>query len=101
VAGRALFLVALRDPSHQGAIRDELRSLADSREPHIRIAANQTLEMLGVADLAHTAALDAEQRDEITNKLQRFTDINFFGEDFSWAAQEALDWLEQQGTEEH
>jgi len=93
VASRALFLVTLRDPSRQKPIQDELKSLADRPEPHVRIAANQTLEMLYIADLAHTAASDAKQRDEITSKLQSFVDVTFFGENFSWAAREALNWL--------
>ena len=92
-ACRAIFFIALRDQSRQKPIQDELKSLADRPEPHVRIAANQTLEMLYIADLAHTAASDAKQRDEITSKLQSFVDVTFFGENFSWAAREALNWL--------
>jgi hypothetical protein len=59
--------------------------------------------MLDLAEWAHTAAADAEQCEAIEWKLQKFAPgpysqytPSFFGEEFNWAAEEALDWLREE-----
>jgi HEAT repeat protein len=99
VAVHALFLVVLGDPDRGQAIRHSLEGLSISHEPMARIWANITLQILKLADLAHTAADTPSQQEEITDQLSQFTQFDFFGEDFTWAAQEALNWLAEQELE--
>jgi HEAT repeat protein len=103
VAAHALFLVVLHDPERSQDIRGRLEELSTSHEPIARLWANITLQMLDLVDLAHTAADTPSQQEEITDQLSQFTQFDFFGEDFTWAAQEALNWLaeqEQEGLQE-
>jgi hypothetical protein len=105
IAARTLFLIVLHhdSPSRQQAtaIRKRLEDISTSFEPMERIWANRTLQMLDLAEQAHTAANDTDQQDKIRKQWQTFSylpdsDINFFSEDFTWAAQEAVDWLEEE-----
>jgi HEAT repeat protein len=103
VAARALFLIALNNPERLEELRAELTAHAAGREPIARIWANKTLAMLDLAEWAHTAAADAEQCEAIEWKLQKFAPgpysqypPSFFGEEFNWAAEEALDWLREE-----
>jgi HEAT repeat protein len=120
VAARALFLITLREPSRDTNIRKELQKLSNSPEPMERIWANKTLAMLDLASQAHQAAeLDDEQRKGVTDRLQnlcqwndykrrcitthffREENLNFFGEEFTWAAGEAHNWMEKKTNEEN
>jgi hypothetical protein len=102
MAARMFFVASLHDPGYQASVTETLQELAGSREPHVRIAANQALLLLEVADLAHAGELDPGQRDRSLRQLQTYAswgqpyitgDVNLFGSSFSWAAQEALNWL--------
>jgi HEAT repeat protein len=119
VAARALFLITLDNPERLEELRAELTTYAASREPIARMWANKTLAMLELAEWAHIVPKDSEERELIKHKLQEFapqfshTSYNsyifytsyqynpsFFGEEFDWAAREALDWLEAEVGEE-
>ena len=101
VAARALFFKALQQPNQDADIGEELLKLSKSQEPLVRIWANKTLAMLDLATQAHAAAeLEGEQREEVDNRLRNFRELDFFGEDFTWAANEALYWLEKRKNEE-
>jgi len=120
IAERALFLVALRNSPSLMPMRERLERLAVSREPHVRIAANETLAMLEIAERAHTATQDSEREDRARRTLRTYLewkteDVSLFGENldwvaqeapqgpfgenFGWAAQEMLQWLYQQTME--
>ena len=119
VAARALFLKALQESNPDADIGEELLKLSDSVEPMERIWANKTLAMLDLATQAHAAAeLEGKEREEATNRLRTLCgwhdymsgcrshyssseEINFFGQDFTWAVEEAVNWLEELGNEEN
>ncbi|MGB0385560.1 MAG: sister chromatid cohesion protein PDS5 [Ardenticatenaceae bacterium] len=119
VAARALFLIALQDPTRGQGIHGHLEELAKSPEPIERIWANKTLAMLEVAPQAHEAAkLDGEPLEEAARRLQKLCEWDYrrrrcattgsshhetpyiFGEDFAWAVGEALNWLDEQTNEQ-
>jgi hypothetical protein len=78
-------------------LRSQLQELSDSREPIARIWANKTLTMLDLADLARETNLkQGEEREAGKAKLESYMGAEFFGEDFTWAAEEALDWITKQ-----
>ncbi|MGB0385394.1 MAG: sister chromatid cohesion protein PDS5 [Ardenticatenaceae bacterium] len=103
-AAHALFLVALYNEAppreEPVAIGGRLQTLSTSVEPIERIWANITLQMIGLADEAHLALKDEAQREQIRRQLHTYSDlpasdINFFGEEFAWAAGQAHNWLEE------
>jgi hypothetical protein len=75
-------------------------SYALSPRPIARLWSNKLLVMLDLADLAHPAERPStEQRAQIQAQLAAAASTTFFGEDFTWAAQQASDWLEQHARE--
>jgi HEAT repeat protein len=94
IAGRALFLVALQDPSQSAEIQNALEELSQHRSPHLRIAANQTLQMLSFANLTWLSINNTEQH-EIPSRLHDWQSASFFGEEVNWAAGEALEHITQ------
>jgi hypothetical protein len=101
VAARALFLMALEEAEQLNSIRSELVERATSREPITRIEANQALFLLDkIAAPAHAAdPADEESWEERTRRLESYTEFDFFGPEFTWAAGEARDWMAQRAAE--
>ncbi len=95
-AAHVLFYVALYDQESARIVCDRLEELTTRHEPISQMWANMTLEMINLADLAQTAATDPSQFQPVIYKLARLQGTWFFGEDFAWAAGEALYWLQQQ-----
>jgi hypothetical protein len=104
IAARALFLIALRYQKQEQHIHVELDTdtYARSREPIARLWSNKVLTMLEIVDLVHPAQpLTPEQRKKMLDTLELYGSrelgsTHFFGEDFTWAAKQASDWLKQQ-----
>ncbi len=68
----ALFVIAVKDPGQERTIRDELKELLDSPEPHWRIAASKVLEMLAIGDLVQEAHADPEQIAHLKSRIIAF-----------------------------
>lgn len=96
VARRTLFNIALRDPERYGVIHAEVASLAENSQLITRMTANRTLAMLDVASLTHTLLMDVEDSHKAIATLQAMYGATFFGDDFMWAALEAVSWLQGQ-----
>ncbi len=99
-AARALFRAALHNLTREETIRSCLEALSTSREPIARIWANTTLQMIDLTYMVHRAPDDPSQRREVRGKLEILKNAEFFGENFTWAAEETLSWLDQQATGE-
>jgi vesicle coat complex subunit len=99
VAARALFLIALNNPTDSARMRVLLNSpqYATSHEPIARIWANKTLALLDLADLASSGISDEKNHDSqmVIDKLSNYSSADFFGDDFIWAADEARTWVER------
>ncbi|MGB0383603.1 MAG: HEAT repeat domain-containing protein [Ardenticatenaceae bacterium] len=105
VAAQALFLITLQEPSRDANIREELQKLSNSPEPMERIWANKTLAMLDIAAEVYQSCTNEKECERSASRLQQIHDlrndsVNFFGEEFTWAAWQAFTWLEEQGNEE-
>jgi HEAT repeat protein len=95
----ALFLVSLKDRSRKELIRAGLEALAAQHSAPAQMSASLALNMLNIADLAHTAVVDPRRHSAIIQKLKHLRSQPFnslFTRDFTWALGEALAWLEQQ-----
>ena len=68
-AAVALFDIAVRDPSQETPLRDELEKLRDNPQPHVRIAASRALEMMAIGDLVQEARAHPEQIARIKSRL--------------------------------
>jgi hypothetical protein len=66
----SLFYAALDDPRHDHAIRQGLQALRDSVQPHERIAAARTLELLEVAKLAASVKNNPAKRSALRRRLE-------------------------------
>ena len=102
-AARALFKIALRDPVQAQAIRATLETDAYTRSPQpiTRLWSNKLLTMLELVTWVQPAApLTAEQRTQLQARLEAAKATSFFGEDFTWAAGEAISWLADQAQAE-
>jgi HEAT repeat protein len=98
-AARALVLVALNDVDRSLSIQEHLKALAGDSEPIKRIWANQALELLRTADLAHSATITiVHPNSAIEKRLSDLQLSSFFGAHMSWVAQEALAWIKQQAS---
>jgi HEAT repeat protein len=98
-SSRAIFLAALKEPNQIPPLREQLVALAKSSTSIERYEAGRALNLLEIAELAHGAPQDEAAREKITAQLDSYTSSAFFGPSFSWAAREAMTWLEEQTAE--
>jgi HEAT repeat protein len=91
IGAYALCLFAVDDPRQEPFIRDELNKLSASDQPHLRIAASKTLEMLAVGDLVQKVRDDSEQLTRIKSQLNTLN-CSWCGEEhIKFAASVALE----------
>jgi HEAT repeat protein len=93
LAGRVLFLLALREPWRAKEIRPRLQELNRLSAPHLRLAANQTLQMLNLIELAWEAIDHPKKQNEIEAQLRAWQETKLFGAEVNWAAREALAYI--------
>ena len=95
IAARALFLIVLKHPGYEDTIRQQLGPIASSPAPIARVWANKTFAMLDLIDLAHETVGRRDTKQQIdTTSLYRARNMGFFGEEYTWAAWQALNWME-------
>ena len=98
-SSRAIFLAALEEAARIPSLRERLTVLANGSAGVERYEAGRTLPLLEIADLTHSATQDEAAREKITAQLESYASSTFFGPSFSWAAREAMTWLEEQSAE--
>jgi hypothetical protein len=95
LAGRVLFLLALREPWRAKEIRARLQELNRLSDPHLRLAANQTLQMFNLIELAWQAIDHPKKQNGIEAQLRTWQNSKLFGPEVNWAAMEALNYVRQ------
>lgn len=75
VASYGLFEIALSDPSQDEKIRDALQELSNDYQPHKRIAAIRTLEMIALSDQAKDIQAHPDQIGHIWSRLNYLTGV--------------------------
>ena len=77
-AAYTLFGIALRDKEQENMIRKELEDIQDAPQPHWRIAASRTVEMLEIGNLLDEVRAHPEQIEKIKSRLISLGDLSSF-----------------------
>jgi len=82
-AAHALFNITLKVPEEEKIIRVNLEKLLKHPQPHVRISASRTLEMIDIGDLLNEASSHPEQIPDITLVLNIYSPAYFsYGGDY-------------------
>ena len=93
LAGYVLFEIAFKNEDQATKIKNELEKLRAGPQPHWRIAANKTLEMIAIGDLVNEAHTYPQKIEQIKSRLEV---LSFSGEDhLEYAAEKSLTEIEK------